>query len=276
MIIPPRPRSLLYPESLRLPRLRNVTIICGLQCSDGTMMCADTEETISDVSKHESDKMRVCGSPAFALCGGAGDAELIEFSTDLIEKEIPQTKKWPDVLAALNGIAARVFSKHVRAYVGFPKDLIPWLSMLIAVRIGNETKLFRWSHNFVRLIPNEKRERHTAIGIGDIQALQLLRQYSFSLPAQDMFFFAVRTMHRVKRLVPGCGGRTRIFVLRNDQSIMWWTFETIEKVEKISDKLDGCFTDLMWFVTRKKEPSKKDLNDVWQELKKLRQEYLKS
>jgi 20S proteasome alpha/beta subunit len=272
--MPPKPPALLKPNPLWLPRNERVTIIAGFQCADGVMMCADTQETIMEITKCDTRKMRILGWPKpYALCGGAGDGDLVEFSMDLLERDLGSCSTLAEADEFLNRTASRVFSKHVRAYAGFPKEFIPWVSLLVAVRLQDETRLFKWSHNVARLIP---KEQHVTIGWGDIQAVPLLREHNFSLAAEDMFFFAVRIMHKVKQLVPGCGGKTQAFVLKNDGSLAWWTTESIEKIERLADELDICLMNFMYFVSSKKQPDERQMKKVLEELKQFRERYLRS
>ncbi len=47
MISLPKPRAEFRPKSKRLPKEKLMTIAAGFPCSDGLVLCADTQETIT-------------------------------------------------------------------------------------------------------------------------------------------------------------------------------------------------------------------------------------
>src|SRR5580700_3033622 len=83
----PRPRSSVPPRPQRLPRGKKVTIAAAFICSDGVVMCADTQETIPGYTKVDVTKIRVNKTNGYALLiTGAGDSHLIETAGQAIEK----------------------------------------------------------------------------------------------------------------------------------------------------------------------------------------------
>src|ERR1700730_13748199 len=204
---PPR----LSPSQERLSvRRKAVTIVAAFQCADGILMCADTEETISDVAECECDELRcfrICKN-GFALCGGAGYSSLIELVWHRLHQDMfNHVYDWSEIEGVLNRHAMEIFDEHIGPYAHFPEHLIPTLEMLIAVQMEGKIQLYKWELNFVRPIPSGT---HDAIGKGVLQASALIRENRFSFPSYDMLYFAVRIMDRVKKTVPGCGGKTEI------------------------------------------------------------------
>ena len=76
-MITPRPLPVLIrtPKHERLERSRFVTIAAGLMCSDGIIVCADTELTHGD-SKYQKTKL-FAFEESLVLTGAAGDTALI-------------------------------------------------------------------------------------------------------------------------------------------------------------------------------------------------------
>ena len=189
-----------------------MTIIAGFQCTDGILMCSDTEQFISPESKSQVGKIPVVQLAHFtAAIGGAGDGALIEYLTqDLCKHLVHWPRDWDALESGLNDYGRKAFTKHIRAYAGFPSVDIPTVSFLIAVTMNEDARLFRWERNFVHAVP---KWQHTSIGVGTLQSEQLLSEMQFAYPSQQMFFFAVRMMQKVKQIVQGCGGKTEVVFL---------------------------------------------------------------
>lgn len=186
-----------------------MTIIAGFQCSDGILMCSDTEESVSEDSKSQMRKV-----PFFRLSGmsvaigGAGDGALIEYIIqDLVKQLSTRPFDWTTAEKWFDNYARTIFNRHMRPYTGLPRELFPDVSFLIAVVMDGESRLFKWERNFAYVVPPMK---HESIGIGTIQSQELLSEIKFSLPFSRMLLFAVRVMQKVKQLVRGCGGKTEV------------------------------------------------------------------
>lgn len=53
----PRPFTYVPKQEMRLPKGRIVTIAAGILCQDGIVLCADTEESITDDRKGTTSKL---------------------------------------------------------------------------------------------------------------------------------------------------------------------------------------------------------------------------
>ena len=72
-----------------------MTILAGLRCFDGILLCADTEQTVPDILKTRAEKIYlVSGGPTAnweLVMGGAGMVEFIEMTRDLLGERIALT-----------------------------------------------------------------------------------------------------------------------------------------------------------------------------------------
>lgn len=108
----PRPRKP-YPKSTRLGKWKDVTLIAAFKCSDGVVVCADSQETLGlplpsddyagyrvNVDKIEP---RQIGHYEVTI-GGAGHGPLVEGFTEALADQI---ETWPDSLDS-GGLKARL------------------------------------------------------------------------------------------------------------------------------------------------------------------------
>jgi hypothetical protein len=238
-MIPPFPK----PHPPRLQRRKRVTIIAGFQCADGILLCADSEQGTSQVTKSQTSKSRLfqLGRATIAI-GGAGDGALIDYAVqELIQHLLTQPSLELNTLGdVLNRYASRLFRGHIRPYAGFSSEFIPEVAFLVAIEIGGECRLFKWERNFAYAVPLMT---HTSIGIGTIQSEQLINQQQFSFPAEQMLFYAIRVMQKVKQLVQGCGGKTEVFLLRRDGTTVAYGTSTIDAIEHLAEEIDNFFLE---------------------------------
>jgi hypothetical protein len=226
-----------------------VTIIAGFQCVDGILICSDTEQSWSSTSKSQVKKVPLYQLGKMTIgVGGAGDGSLCDFVAQDLAKYLVRTSyDWKNIEAGLNAYAQNIFSQHVMPYASFPVESIPDISFLIAITMDGEAHLFKWERNFLYAIPPM---HHTAIGIGIVQAEQLLSEIQFYYPYEQMLFFATRMMYKVKQLVQGCGGKTEVvFLNRNSGHSVHWGIFPIDEVEHVTMMVDEFLTDhVMSFI----------------------------
>jgi len=273
------PRPFFHPNPPRLHRRKRVTIIAGFQCTDGILVCSDTEESISGaVIKSHAHKAAVYSFGRVTVCvAGAGDTELINYVTqDLRKFFIKVACDWDAIEIALNKYAKRIFAENIQVFAGLGDA--PHVSFLLAVSMEKECRLFKWEKNFVYILHPQQ---HTSIGIGAIQSEALLSEIQFFYPAQQMFFFAVRMMQKVKQLVEGCGGKTEvIFLQTGGKNSYWYPTYVINDAEHLADMVDEFVTnDVLSFISNiqktSKEESEKDLRIHRRVVVELREKYLK-
>ncbi len=216
-----------------------MTAILGLNYLDGVLMMADTEETTSNFTKSECDKLYRFTFPiGTVITGGAGDSHLIEHANQELHQffarggaQTPNTKSTPeDILAGLNSFARQFFRETIGEYQGLDPALVPIFQMLLAVNYEKQSYLFRWANNTVVWIPSSQ---HTSIGSGAIQIHPMLRDVQFSATKECMLFLGLRMMFHAKRSVHGVGGKTEAIALQNDGVTHYFGVDGTQKVENL-------------------------------------------
>jgi hypothetical protein len=216
-----------------------MTAIVGLNCLNGVMMMADTEETTSTYTKSTCDKLYRFISPSgTVITGGAGSAHLIDCANQELHQTfargIPQRDNEPldgeIVRKALNEFAEKFYAQTTAQN---PSDAF---EMLIAVNIFKKsTLLFRWIGNRVLYI---RPDRHDVIGSGAIEIHPMLQDFQFTPTADVALFCGIRMMFYAKRMVQGVGGKTEAVILLHDGASMYYGTANTEKIEKLVQNFD--------------------------------------
>jgi len=254
-----------------------MTAIVGLHCSDGVLLLADTEETISQESKAECDKLAILQFlHGRMLMGGAGTAHFIEYAEQMIEREfltIPRT--WPEILADTNVLYKKINKDTLGFYKGFAREFIPdGIELLTAINSNGQTVLFRWQDSSVVAVDPRK---HDSVGCGIYQTHALLRDINLRLGADGMLFYGVRLMRQAKRGVVGVGGKTEAMVLHHDGTVGIFSTGITAQIEELISDVDafthGSFLSLIADVYSKDEEFEHLLSQVADKIREYRKNY---
>src|ERR1700719_342346 len=227
----PKPH-LCRPKFARLPKGKLVTVAAGLLSSDGMVLCADTEEAISEDRKGTTaSKIRTFKSHTLLEDGpkfewtvgvaGAGHSDwVLKFSQDFddrmlkkIDRQKTNFTKFGQLLEEYN---QGFFERYIKGYAEDPSQR-PQAHMLVLVQFSGNPLLrniFRINDNLV-LSP----EVSDCIAVGKGAAVfQSLadRLLNGSYTMAQMASIAVYIMDRVKSEVPGVGGNTHIVMIGPD------------------------------------------------------------
>lgn len=217
-----------------------MTAIAGFTCDDGVLMLSDAEETTSDFTKSDCDKLyRFTFPEGTVLTGGAGHGHLIDCANQELQMFFATGKAnksdspldGEQIRIALNEFAEDFFARTTASYAQAGIQPLPEFEMLIAVNFGKKhTLLFRWALNRVLWIAPS---RHDCIGSGAIQVHPMLRDFQFVPTIETALFCGIRMMFHAKRLVQGVGGKTHAMALFNNGTTVYFGTENTEKIEEL-------------------------------------------
>ena len=167
MRLKPPPYRIPRPEPERPSRGNLVTIAAGILCEDGMVLCADTEETISEGRKAQASKLRMwhIAYPLDSECGeeqrdiritvglaGAGHSDwitaFIQGMDNDVLAEVPDNFDLPMFEKRITEYTEVFFSKYIRAYAENP-DHRPQVYMLILVQFPKMRAIYRVHENLV-------------------------------------------------------------------------------------------------------------------------------
>lgn len=267
-------RSILKPQ--RLGKRKRVTIIASFQCTDGLLMCADSEQATTSESKSQMRKIQKFNLPphGYVAVGGAGDdGNIIDYiQYELFKKLGSNCPQWEEADSWLQGFATDMWNTCIRPYRGFAYQLVPSISFLIGLQMHGSYRLYKWERNFVYEIP---RNQHASIGIGIAQSESLLNDLQFTFPAKQMLFYAVRMMLRVKQLVQGCGGKTEVIFLGNDGIVVIPATTNIDAIEYLAEEADNFLIEkVLQFVCSPAKPDEDaELKQQLDDLRRFKAQY---
>ncbi len=199
-----------------------MTIAAGFNCSDGILLCADTQYTTPGISKLRASKLfreeHANGArTAIAVIGNIAYARMI---MQHIERGIGQLPQRDVTIAnmrdALEFEVTEIHVNNLFKHPNYPHGL-PRAQVLCAAwsPLDRRAALF-WTEEAAI---NELRG-YICVGAGEYLAHFLVRdRYRASMTEAEVRPIAIEALDRVKDFVDGCGGPTELVVLRRDGTL---------------------------------------------------------
>ncbi len=202
-----------------------MTIAAGFCCSDGVVLCADTQFTVPGGIKYPESKLRMIQEiksvPFFAFCGDMDYQKqcLMHFSGAISGAE----QEGKTVLGALEAEALSLHTTYYDVYSD-PNEKLN-ASMFVSVLVGGKRELYKiWGAKVSKV------EVMDAMGSGRDVARALADSYWE--PTNTMYRTALAAtfiLTDVKKYVDGCGGDSQIACLGHDSA---WRFFSPDEFEK--------------------------------------------
>jgi 20S proteasome alpha/beta subunit len=219
-----------------------VTIAAGILCSDGLVLCADTEHTISEDRKAQSSKTRAwhVGYRFGCECGcsgsepprdvrvsvglsGAGHSDWIEAFMQGVDQdilaEVPNQFDIDVFEQQLRDFNQNFFSTYIRSYAENPQHR-PQAYMLVLVQFCFDDTRRAIFHAHENVVLKAEERCFMAVGAGAPVFQGFAELLYGDLPAckqrwtmKEAAAMAVYIMDKVKSEVPGCGGNTQIMMI---------------------------------------------------------------
>ena len=213
-----------------------MTICAGFHCGDGIVLCADTQETVSNYIKRNVPKLEI--RPTFmdssykgskAIFSGAGDGDFIDYLIEKLWDAMKSKNTMEEMVEALEKQLILRYKQLVPIYTGGMPDA----GFLVGLYSPDgDLELVKISGAIVK--------RHVlldAIGCGDILATYVLNH----LVGPKSFFssavpLALYMISEVKENVRECGGETHLCTVDYEGKIDRLTQTAIEsRVQRIKE-----------------------------------------
>jgi 20S proteasome alpha/beta subunit len=231
------------------PRRNAVTIVAGFKSHEGVVVCADTQETIGQLSKHNVPKLCVEPSEpyflrattgghvidnelAVAFCGATDNGPYLDM---VIDKAWHAARDATSLAEACSLIEDSIKGTH-REYGGiYQLGFLPTTEIIYGVKMEGDSKLFYAYGPAVT-----EKDGYVAAGQGVHLANFLAsRMHTEYLGLQQCIILAAYILFQTKEHVEGCGGDSQVAALRNQGTsgkIHWENIESITKLLRDSDK----------------------------------------
>jgi 20S proteasome alpha/beta subunit len=251
-----KPRPAFRPKFRRLPKVTTMTIAAGFPCSDGLVLCADTQEVIYSYAKVNTQKMTQIKTPEYNVAfTGSGDTGLLEMTIQAMVKALMLTDPEPhsivEVEETLRGVLIEIFNRHVAPYYQFPSDERPNADLLIGVQYSGMTLLYRaYGTSFFQV------HEPQCVGSGVVLGKSLIGQlFDSSMSIAQGWLVALYVLNQAKTWVDGCGGNTDILLLSNkDKKVTRIPTTEVEDLESHFKQFDSFIRPLFLTVADRAVP----------------------
>ncbi|HEV3483538.1 MAG TPA: hypothetical protein VGR97_14565 [Candidatus Acidoferrales bacterium] len=220
-----------------------MTVAAAIPCKDGLILCADTEETITDEQKRTASKIQVVvhmsesnkfiqatskvtdtfSDAPWAWRGdwvvgiaGAGHSDWIEafiegMSESVLNKTFGKRLRLQRLHQLINQYAEEFFVRYIKNYSDDPARR-PQANMLIAAQSRTRNEIFRINDNV--MLRDEWGSGCVAVGKGAPTFQHLAKHLIDSFATmKQLCSTAVYILSRVKSEVPGCGGKSHVVMI---------------------------------------------------------------
>jgi hypothetical protein len=192
-----------------------MTIAAGFPCSDGLVLCADTQETIIGYAKVDTQKMTQLKTGLHNLVfTGAGDSGLIDMTIQLMSEAL--ILKEPHGLLGVEEVLresiVEIFNRHLAPWSQFAEADRPiFPDLLIGLQQSAATFLYRASGTTLRRVYEAQ-----CVGTGVVLGRSLIAKlFNSAVSIAHGWLIALYVLYQAKTWVDGCGGNSDILLLSN-------------------------------------------------------------
>lgn len=199
-----------------------MTIVAGFKCWEGVVLCADTQETVSDISKKNVPKLIFQpvdsnghalpsnkDQLAVAFCGSSNNAAFVD---KLVASAWEDAQAGRNLDEVCNEIEKSIKNTYREFGKIFQTGYCPGADLLYGVKMFGHSKLFSASGPVVNEV-----HTYASAGAGYYMADFLAsRMYGHHLDIRQCVILAAYILYQAGEYVVGCGGDSQIAVLKDD------------------------------------------------------------
>jgi hypothetical protein len=206
-----------------------MTIAASFCCSDGVVLCADSQLTFPEMLKYADSKLRIGKDlrcvPVFVFCGDIDYQK--QCSSHFLAALSEAEREGRSLQAALEASALEMHRTYYEAYPN-PEDKLQ-ASMFVSVFTGTRRTVHKIWGPKVSVV-----ERMECLGAGMYLAQSLSSTYwEFGNDMKRTALAATYILSDVKRYVDGCGGSSQIICLSNKGDQSMYAQDSLFRVDPI-------------------------------------------
>jgi len=223
---------------------RHVTIVAGFKCWEGVVLCADTQETIAEISKRNIPKLIFEPKTSYgktkalhdddlavAFCGAANNGPFVDKLVQNAWEDSQAGTNLDEVCTLIERSIELTYKKFGQIYQA---GYCPSAELIYGVKMFGSSKMFSASG------PVVVEQTRYATGGGGYYMADFLssRMYTEHLSLRQCVILAAYILFQAKEHVDGCGGESHIAILRNhgvSGSVDWVMIEALNKLLSYSD-----------------------------------------
>lgn len=231
-----------YPPKVEIAGVGKMTAIAGFKCSDGIVICSDSELTHADGTKTTVEKIRTYGNtktPARAYVAWAGTEDCARAAFERLDTA------WSGVLSGqydLGDVMHEIVRDISETYVVKPEDAF---TLICSEYIEGATKPLRLMKE-PGIVPGVGHDL-VSDGAGAVFIKYLADGlYHPSLSMHQAAILSVYAIKLAKKYAFGCGGDTKISMLYNNggmDSMLAWD---VKDLEQHFERFDAAFKSIFF------------------------------
>ena len=222
-----------------------MTIAAGFPCSDGIVLCADTQETYGNLLKINTSKIiafppDTSAYPLRLMIAGAGNGPFIDkVASELwkrLIKDTPQT-----IEEACDSIDQTMKDVHAEFGQIFQQGQVPEIELIISLCVNSQLQLLKC----IGPIVNDATP-YVTVGLG-LYLANYISDRMFA-PGVDTSFaeiLAIYLIDQAKEYIDGCGGQTHVYTISRDGSIKRMDRMDIVLIGNHMRHLDRCAASVL-------------------------------
>jgi hypothetical protein len=221
-----------------------VTIVAGFRSYEGIVVCADTQETVNNLSKRNVPKLIFqpveeygetqalsANDLAVAFCGAADNGPFVDKLVENAWEDMQVGTSLDEACTLIETSIKRTYKEYGQI---FQTGYCPSADLIYGVKMSGASKLF--SANGPIVI---ERTMHYSGGAGYYMADFLAsRMYHDGMNLRQCVILAAYILFQAREHVDGCGGDSQIAILRNDGvsgKVDYLSIDTINKMFRCED-----------------------------------------
>jgi hypothetical protein len=218
-----------------------MTIGIGFTTGNAVILCADSQETVSDYTKTTTQKIRVTtffNNWRLAISGAADASQYIELFENDVVSALGSAGTDFNYMRSVNIIKATLHKIH-KQYIWLRRgsEGRPSLQFLIAIQgiNPNPSRGLLISRDGA-LYPVPSYDHYASIGVGYHMAQAIKDRLLpdagliYNSPAEVIAGFGIYILWHVRKSIVGCDGNTLVLILQNG-TFRWMTHEEVLEIE---------------------------------------------
>jgi hypothetical protein len=218
-----------------------MTIGIGFTTGDAAILCADTQETVSDYTKTTTQKIRVTtffNNWRLAICGSSDASQYIDLFENEVGSALCNAGRDFNYVRSVKIIRATLHKIHKQyIWLRHGSEGRPQLQFLIAIQgiNPNPSRSLLFSQDGA-VYEVSSHDHYASIGVGYHMARAIKDRLLpdagliYNCPAEVIANFGIYILWHVKMSIVGCDGNTLVLILQNG-NFRWVTQEEVLEIE---------------------------------------------
>lgn len=213
-----------------------MTIAAGFVCSNGLVLCADTEYTGSIRQTGQKVWIREHDNSYVLALAGAGDTALIRLVRNRLFERVDPTKAAREAETELEQILRSAFEDHIDKAPPEARAAGYDVAVLVGVRKGDGRVLLEHSRTAVAWV-----QSYSCVGVGAPVANYIAEtMFTGGMSIQDTIPIACYLLKQTKTFGVMCGGASHVIVIPASGPAEFIDPERIKKLESRRPRLRGA------------------------------------